>query len=176
MAPDLRLGVAGFVAASVPVYLVQIAAVQFIPAEHPVSDIFQSHPSVLTVLATALVAVVVAPLTEEFFFRVVLQGWLEALFTKSTTRKRPRCYRLTRSRHRPRTATCRSPSKTSPTEQVPVVAAKPLSMPILLSSFIFAIVHLEYGPRARSALFLRRDPGVFVPPDAPAVAERYRHT
>ncbi len=34
------------------------------------------------VLATALVAVAVAPLTEEFFFRVVLQGWLESLFAE----------------------------------------------------------------------------------------------
>ncbi len=39
-ARDFRLGVAGFVVASIPVYLIQIAAVQYIPAEHPVSDIF----------------------------------------------------------------------------------------------------------------------------------------
>ena len=152
MAEDLRLGVAGFVAASVPVYLVQIAAVQFIPAEHPVSDIFQSHPSVLTVLATALVAVVVAPLTEEFFFRVVLQGWLEALFAERHAKTLPL---LPIDQVAPSPADNDVPlalEMLAPTEQVPVVAAKPLSMPILLSSFIFAIVHLEYGP-ARSRSF-----------------------
>ncbi len=153
MAQDLRLGVAGFVAASVPVYLVQIAAVQFIPAEHPVSDIFQSHPSVLTVLATALVAVVVAPLTEEFFFRVVLQGWLEALFAERHAKTAPL---LPIDQVAPSPADNDVPlalEALAPTEQVPVVAAKPLSMPILLSSFIFAIVHLEYGPSAIPLFF-----------------------
>ena len=126
---------------------------QFIPAEHPVSDIFQSHPNVLTVLATALVAIVVAPLTEEFFFRVVLQGWLESLFAE-------RDLNVIASQAIAQTASSPADNELAPALDMPapiehlsVVAAKPSAMPILLSSFIFAIVHLEYGPSAIPLFF-----------------------
>jgi len=79
---DLQLGVGGFAAASIPVFIIQLVLVQFIPAKHAVSDIFEAQPGLATLLATAFSAVVMAPLAEEFFFRVVLQGWLEAVYAE----------------------------------------------------------------------------------------------
>jgi membrane protease YdiL (CAAX protease family) len=45
---------------------------------HPVARLLGEQHSLVTLLICALAAVVVAPLIEEFFFRVLLQGWLEA--------------------------------------------------------------------------------------------------
>ena len=82
LARDFRVGFAGFIAASIPIYSSKWTAAQFVPAEHPVMDVLQSHSSPTMLPATAITAVIVAPVTEEFFFRVVLQGWLEARFAE----------------------------------------------------------------------------------------------
>ncbi len=44
---------------------------------HPVIELLASNPGVLTLLFCVGVVVVVAPVVEEFLFRLVLQGWLE---------------------------------------------------------------------------------------------------
>lgn len=157
---DFRLGFAGFVAASIPIYLIQWTASHFIPAEHPVTDVLQSHPGPLMLLATALTAVIVAPVTEEFFFRVVLQGWLEARFAE-------RGVDHSADKPAPATELEKNPDAARPvlfTEiaappaaetyaRALVSAPEPSAMPIVLSSFIFAIVHLEYGPSAVPLFF-----------------------
>lgn len=45
---------------------------------HPLVDLLTADPSPATWLLCIVVAVVVAPLVEEFMYRLVLQGWLEA--------------------------------------------------------------------------------------------------
>jgi membrane protease YdiL (CAAX protease family) len=45
---------------------------------HPIGQLMREAPSGLVLTLCALAAVVVAPLFEEFFFRLVLQGFLEA--------------------------------------------------------------------------------------------------
>jgi membrane protease YdiL (CAAX protease family) len=45
---------------------------------HPIARLLQDRPGLGSVLLCFASVVVVAPLVEEFFFRVVLQGWLEA--------------------------------------------------------------------------------------------------
>lgn len=44
---------------------------------HPVIELLASNPDLLTLLFCVFVVVVVAPVVEEFLFRLVLQGWLE---------------------------------------------------------------------------------------------------
>ncbi len=44
---------------------------------HPVLDLLASNPGSLALAFCILVVVVVAPVVEEFLFRLVLQGWLE---------------------------------------------------------------------------------------------------
>ena len=46
--------------------------------EHPIVDLLKADPSLATWLLCALVAVVVAPVVEEFMYRLLLQGWLES--------------------------------------------------------------------------------------------------
>jgi membrane protease YdiL (CAAX protease family) len=49
------------------------------PPQHPLIEHLLEHPGGLAFAIAAFTAVVVAPLTEEFLFRAVLQGWLERL-------------------------------------------------------------------------------------------------
>lgn len=44
---------------------------------HPVLDLLATDPSFLTLVFCIFVVVAVAPVVEEFLFRLVLQGWLE---------------------------------------------------------------------------------------------------
>ena len=50
---------------------------RLVPYEHPVIDFLHAHDGLQAILLVSLSAVVVAPVAEEFFFRRVLQGWLE---------------------------------------------------------------------------------------------------
>ncbi|MBI2826944.1 MAG: CPBP family intramembrane metalloprotease [Planctomycetia bacterium] len=77
-AQDVVLGLAGFAAVSAPVLIIQRLLEEFVHYEHPVKDIFAGEAGPWALWLTAAFAVIIAPLTEEFFFRVVLQGWLEA--------------------------------------------------------------------------------------------------
>lgn len=162
LAQDFRVGFAGFVAASIPIYLIQWTAVNFIPAEHPVTDVLQSHPSPLMLLATAISAVIVAPVTEEFFFRVVLQGWLEARFAERdlenaawdvTSNIEPTVIPDAAETSLSPEAFAIAPRAAEETSSVTSPAARPSAMPIVLSSFIFALVHLSYGPSAIPLFF-----------------------
>ncbi|MBI3466534.1 MAG: CPBP family intramembrane metalloprotease [Planctomycetes bacterium] len=47
------------------------------PPDHQITRLLRSNPGVGTWLLCAFSAVLVAPLLEEFLFRVLLQGWLE---------------------------------------------------------------------------------------------------
>ena len=78
---DGALGAAAFAAALVPVYAVQAVVVWVLelPASHPTIERLLSDPDVATVISAVAMAVVVAPLFEEFAFRVLLQGWLESV-------------------------------------------------------------------------------------------------
>jgi membrane protease YdiL (CAAX protease family) len=59
--------------------LLAFAAVldRLVPYEHPIVDFLDGRRDPFAVVVVIVSAVVVAPLAEEFFFRRVLQGWLE---------------------------------------------------------------------------------------------------
>jgi membrane protease YdiL (CAAX protease family) len=81
---DLRLGVAAWLAALLPAYLIRVALQPWFPAEetlHPVIDMLQRHSGLATFLLAGMTAVLVAPVFEEFVFRVLLQGWAESALT-----------------------------------------------------------------------------------------------
>jgi len=46
---------------------------------HPLARVLLESPSAWAIVACMLTAVVFAPITEEFLFRLLLQGWLEAV-------------------------------------------------------------------------------------------------
>lgn len=76
----VRLG--AFVCALAIVPLLGVAGLldRLVPYRHPIIDFLLEHRSPVAILAVALAAVVVAPVAEEFFFRRVLQGWLEKVW------------------------------------------------------------------------------------------------
>ena len=76
---DLGLGLGVFTAALLPVYLIQVLLVSFfgLPTKHPTLEQLLTDPTGEAMLAAGVTAVIVAPLFEEFAFRVMLQGGLE---------------------------------------------------------------------------------------------------
>jgi membrane protease YdiL (CAAX protease family) len=87
---DIKLGALGFVAALLPVYCVQAFMLQISPPDqqHPVLQMLAEKSDVAALVLAVFVAVVLAPLVEEFLFRAFLQGWLETSPWKSLSRKR----------------------------------------------------------------------------------------
>lgn len=77
---DLLYGGFGFVSAVLPVYLLQILLVQVFEKarqQHPLIEMLRAERRIDLLVMAVFTAVVVAPLVEEFLFRVLLQGWLE---------------------------------------------------------------------------------------------------
>jgi membrane protease YdiL (CAAX protease family) len=76
---DIRLGAGAFLAAIVPVYGIQILLTQVarFKSEHPLVKVTEDHDGLGVLVLVTVLAAVIAPLVEEFMFRVVLQGWLE---------------------------------------------------------------------------------------------------
>jgi hypothetical protein len=74
---------AGFGAGSVAICLLQAFLSQFVQEEHPIITLLKEHRQPWLLALCAFSAVIVAPLAEEFFFRVLLQGWLESLAARS---------------------------------------------------------------------------------------------
>lgn len=76
---DVVLGVLACAAMLVPVYGVQILLVlgAGLPSSHPTVEQLLADPSLETIVAAVLMAVVIAPVLEELAFRVLLQGWFE---------------------------------------------------------------------------------------------------
>lgn len=85
---DIRLGLLAFIMALPPIYILMIASTVLFkkPYNHPVVDAIKNDPSSLPM--AIWLAVVIAPLLEEFGFRVLLQGFLESLS------RGPRSWRL----------------------------------------------------------------------------------
>lgn len=54
--------------------------------EHPLITVIRNEPNVWAIIAAVLLATVGAPITEEFFFRLFLQGWLEKVERQSRAR------------------------------------------------------------------------------------------
>ncbi|MFM8705305.1 MAG: lysostaphin resistance A-like protein [Planctomycetia bacterium] len=77
---DLRLAVAGLGLMLAP--LLGLAAVldRVEPYRHAIVDFLTAHRDPVSIGLVMFAAVVAAPVAEEFLFRKVLQGWLEAWF------------------------------------------------------------------------------------------------
>lgn len=82
---EARIGIAGYLAALVPVYAVNTAVellgLRAPGAKHSFLQILEKNPGAETVGWIVLGAVVLAPLAEELVYRVILQGWLETRMT-----------------------------------------------------------------------------------------------
>ncbi|MBX9789823.1 MAG: CPBP family intramembrane metalloprotease [Pirellulales bacterium] len=86
---DLRLGLAAGLAITAPVFAVQsIVTTGFgLKSEHPLIELVERERTFSVYLVALFLAVGVAPLAEEFLFRVLLQGWLEARQTRAAAER-----------------------------------------------------------------------------------------
>jgi membrane protease YdiL (CAAX protease family) len=174
---DLGLGLVAFPAVVVPVYLIQLVLVQWYPSEHPLVRLIEKEPEPSIIILGGVTAVLVAPVVEEFLFRVLLQGWLEARETKAsaalptgeatgpaapeepgealvfppdTPNENP--YASPRFEGRAATALESLPNDSAATARRGVLPRG--AGPILLSSLLFASLHLGHGPDPIPLFFL----------------------
>ena len=81
-------GLLGFSASLLPVFLVQLASLKWEfrteETQHSLLKLLQENPGPETILWITLAAVVMAPLTEELVFRVILQGSLQSKLSPKT--------------------------------------------------------------------------------------------
>jgi membrane protease YdiL (CAAX protease family) len=79
------LGVAAFCMLAPLVFLIQFTLVNlWKPTQHPLILMLKDNPSPGLFAVASFAAVVVAPIVEEYFFRGLLQGWLESLTRRHT--------------------------------------------------------------------------------------------
>jgi len=118
VAKDMITGVWLFLAAVVPVLLVQLFFTQYlkIPSEHPLITLTQDGATLALMIGATIAAVGIAPWFEEFVFRVVLQGWLEG--EQVRLRK----------------------------ERDPEASDQPGYAPLVVASLVFAGMHFSAGP------------------------------
>ncbi|MEZ6116940.1 MAG: CPBP family intramembrane glutamic endopeptidase [Pirellulaceae bacterium] len=78
---DARIALVAFAMLIVPTLLCQLALVQMLPTspEHPFVKIIKDSQNGILLWGIAFAAIVAAPMSEEFLFRVMLQGWLERI-------------------------------------------------------------------------------------------------
>lgn len=98
--------------------------------EHPVIDTMQTYPWLFGLVAW--MAVIVAPITEEFFFRTMLIGWMESIHFGD----RPRSiwngwYPVTKA--------------VELEDESPANAYQPPWWPSIVSGALFGLAHLSYG-------------------------------
>jgi len=78
---DTRVGLAGYVMLVAPVFTLQHALTVWMGLEtkHPLVELLIDFPDPVFFVLSTFAAVLIAPLVEEYFFRVYLQGWMENL-------------------------------------------------------------------------------------------------
>jgi len=76
---DLWLGTVAFVMLAPPVYGLQRVLTIWFPYDHPLISVLQKHPQPILHAAVFFSAVIAAPIVEEFFYRVLWQGWLQTV-------------------------------------------------------------------------------------------------
>ena len=130
-ARDLKLSLAATALCLPVVFLVQAIVVQ-IPGmqyEHPLLRFIFDHPSPRLWMALGFTAIITAPIAEEFFFRGLLQGWLESELLKRHRQARP-------------FDETESPVREAARQYLPLRLA---CLPIVASSILFSAAHFNHG-------------------------------
>ncbi len=78
---DICIGLAAFCMLAPIVFTIQGLLTQLEPYKHPLIEMMTNTPDVQLFALLCFSAAILAPLSEEWAFRVLLQGWLEKLVT-----------------------------------------------------------------------------------------------
>lgn len=132
----LKIGVAGFAVLLPPVMLLQVVLnAVWMDSQHPIIVAYRASRDPRLLLWCTVAAVFVAPFVEEFFFRGILQGWLERLIAKGREAQMSELAASDETAIEVRTPD-RSPA------------------PILFTATLFALMHLGSGPDVIPLFFL----------------------
>lgn len=162
LAHDLMLGLAAYVLLAPPTLLLLAVLSQLVkvPYEHPVIETVLKQPDQL--LPAIFMAALVAPLLEEFLFRVLLQGWLQSLATRGFSWRRALVGRAATPEHdsdRYPTVASTAPSGVALDGTVQRAsdgliagastnadpAALPPYWPAIVTGLVFGALHFDYG-------------------------------
>jgi membrane protease YdiL (CAAX protease family) len=168
---DIRLGLMAFVAVSVPTYGLQyVLSIFVMEASHPVTNAMTKDPSVSLVAAMIGLAVVLAPVLEEFAFRVLFQGWLETIVSRLAPQSPASIEsdlaetsvgvseNISSDEPSAELAAVEAPESVStfrvePEPAEPKIIRSPGWAPILITATCFALAHLGNGPSAVPLFF-----------------------
>ena len=141
---DFGLGLVTFVMLAPPVYAIQWLLVAWFPYRHPLTSLLEQHPGKLVLAAVFVSAVVAAPIVEEFFYRVLWQGWLQDVGQRLGHVQQL----VFGNPGSPIESPTASPMPTGPNGAAamgpPSRAAEALA--IVMSSTLFAAMHISQGP------------------------------
>jgi membrane protease YdiL (CAAX protease family) len=133
---DVGLGLAAFILLAPPVYGLQMFLVQWFPSEHPVVNLLREKPDPIFLGISAFAALVVAPLAEEFFFRVLIQGWLHKLQSGNWSLSS-----WISMRPMPRE------KEVEPRDELPPLEGASIGIwPVFASATLFSLMHASHGP------------------------------
>jgi membrane protease YdiL (CAAX protease family) len=133
---DVATGVTACLAAYLPVGLTAVVVHKFFgaPELHPMIQQIQEHADPWLLAVGFVSAVVVAPISEEVAFRLLLQGWLEKWEARLVAQP-------VMEEHGADTT-----AESIPTSPMAGVAGMPYgAMPILVTSTLFAWAHVGHG-------------------------------
>ena len=155
----LLVGIVGSLMLIPVVMAIQMFVTTRIPYEHPTIDSLMENFSLPTAIWAWIAAVGVAPLTEEFFFRGIIQGWLQRVFDYDE----PKEVWFIGGPVIPKTA--RELNKETGDQKL-----LRFWIPIVITSILFAVMHMGQGPAPIPLFFLSlglgyifRKTGSFVP-------------
>jgi membrane protease YdiL (CAAX protease family) len=152
---DISLGALCWLAALLPVFLIQWVSTAFFGEEsqNPVINQVKEHANWQVFVAAIISAVVVAPIFEEFVFRLLLQGWLERAEDDAASKLM--------SADEPSALSLALPEATSDAPAPTVADSPPIEfeatkgmlpgishgfVPIAVSSLLFSLAHIGFGP------------------------------
>jgi membrane protease YdiL (CAAX protease family) len=168
-ARDVRLGLLAFLAVTPCVMAVNLLAVlAWRPAGHPLEGMLREGLTPGGIALAYLSAVVLAPVAEELMFRGILQGWLDRLQQPPDPPATDALAEILRGEAEPQAAYPAEPQATYPVEarsrwlpRFPDVPSfhpgstpKRSSLPIVLTSLAFAVVHAPQMPAPIAIFFL----------------------
>ncbi len=163
---DVFIGVAAFCALCVPVIIIQVVIAQFVEYKHELINMITESPTPEIIVPVIVSAVLVAPITEEFVFRLLLQGWLEDIFSVRLLTARQ--ILVGRTGRPGQDQAIMPPEETftidSPAEIIDAQAIEPhpaeqknpelMGVAIFVSSAIFALLHFGQGAAPIPLFFL----------------------
>lgn len=161
---DIALGMVASCMLLPLVFGIQAALSNLVPYEHAVLEIISEGPPVWVLYAMAFTSMIVAPLVEEFFFRGVLQGWFQRLAAPSPSPAAAFAAGAQEVSALPAAAESLASPYTPPqsddlaTATPDWIDGKQVARwpwwPVLLSSLLFALVHLGQGAAPIALFFL----------------------